>query len=485
MRTYRYTLLILLVATAMLVTACAPTATPTPTAPAQAPTEQPTTAPAATAAPTTAPTTAPAATAAMTATATTAPTTAPEAPTVPTTTATSNTYGNLKVMAVEPNAKITFSGWGDQSEQQVYRDSIARFNQFYPGVQVDYQPIPADFQTKIKAQMAGGTAPDVFYVDSTLMNDLGRTGQLMPLDSYMAEVGETASDFIPQLLSMFTYQNKIYGLPKDWGTLGLIYLPEAFKAAGIPEPTANWTWDDLQKAAEAIQKTGKYQGYCMAADQARFGVFALQNGADYTNKDFTQATLDTPELIQAATFIENMKKSGALVTPSDVGASWCGEAIGKQLVGMTYEGGWLVPFMKQTYPNVVYNAVPLPAGSKGQADLIFTNAIGVNASTKFPKAAAAFALFLTSEYNQGFIVKTGFAYSTHPSQINLIPDAIDQAIAAGGTWPLSEVNYSGLYTGQIQDIVSKALERVFLGAQTVDQSFAQAQQDAQNALAGK
>ena len=32
----------------------------------------------------------------------------------------------------------------------------------YPDVTVDFQPIPADFQTKMKAMMAGGAAPDVF-----------------------------------------------------------------------------------------------------------------------------------------------------------------------------------------------------------------------------------------------------------------------------------------------------------------------------------
>src|SRR5688500_8089387 len=64
-----------------------------------------------------------------------------------------------KVIEVEEGATIVFSGWGDETEQQIYRDSIERFNELYPDVTVDYQPIPADFQTKLKAAMAGGTAP--------------------------------------------------------------------------------------------------------------------------------------------------------------------------------------------------------------------------------------------------------------------------------------------------------------------------------------
>jgi len=177
-----------------------------------------------------------------------------------------------------------------------------------------------------------------------------------------------------------------------------------------------------------------------------------------------------------------MKKSGSLVAPTDLGASWCGEAIGKQLVGMTYEGGWMVPFMKTTYPNVNWNTQVLPAGPKGQADIIFTNAIGVNAATKFPKASAAFALFVTSEYNQGEIAKTGFAYSTHPSQANLITDPRDKNIQQGGLWKTDVGEYWGPNTGNLEDVVSKALERVFLGAQDVQQSFSQAQQDATSAL---
>jgi multiple sugar transport system substrate-binding protein len=393
-----------------------------------------------------------------------------------------NTYGNMKVIQVEPNAHITFSGWGDPTEQQIYRDSITRFNQFYPGVKVDYQPIPSNFQAKLKAQMAGGTAPDVFYVDNQLMSAFGPSGQLLALDDYMAQAGESRNDFIPRLLTIFTQDNKTYGLPKDWGTLGLVYLPEAFKAAGIAEPTANWTWTDLQKAADAIAKNGKYKGYCMAPDAARFIAFVLQNGGNFTTSDFKTATLDKPEVQQAADFIANMKKSGSLVQPSDVGASWCGEAIGKQLVGMAYEGGWMVNFMKQTYPNVQWATQVLPAGPKGQADVIFTNAIGVNAASKFPKAAAAFALFVTSPYNQALIAKTGFAYSTHPDQANLITNPQDKNIMQGGLWKTSVPEYWGPNTGSLESAVSKGLERIFLGAQSAQQSLQQTQQDAQSAL---
>jgi ABC-type glycerol-3-phosphate transport system substrate-binding protein len=117
--------------------------------------------------------------------------------------------------------------------------------------------------------------------------------------------------------------------------------------------------------------------------------------------------------------------------------------------------------------------------------VIFTNAIGVNAATQYPIAAAAFTIFLTGEANQGEIVKTGFAYSTHPSQADLVVDPNDKAISSGGLLPDTRVAYWGLYSGKVNDAVSKALDRIFLGEQTVDQSFTQAQTEAQAALDGK
>ena len=388
-------------------------------------------------------------------------------------------------MNVEEGATIVFSGWGDETEQQIYHDSIERFAEVCPAVTVDYQPIPADFQTKLKASMAGGTAADVFYVDDQLMTAFGPTGQLLPLDDYMSQAGTSRGDFIPALLSIFTLEGDTYALPKDWGTLGLVYLPAAFESAGIDEPTADWTWDDLKAAAEAITATGEYAGFCQNADWARFAPWAFGNGGAYATDDFSAPLLNSSEVLVAAEYVAAMYADGSLVSAADVGAGWCGEAIGKELAGMTYEGGWMVNYMRNEFPDVNWVAQELPTGPEGKADVIFTNGIGVNAATKYPRAAAAFAIFVTGADNQGEIVKTGFAYSTHPEQLDDVVDPNDAAIAKGGGFALTRVAYWGPNTGKVNDAVSQALERVYLGDQTVEESFAQAQEEAAEFLTGE
>jgi multiple sugar transport system substrate-binding protein len=458
-----FTILSVLVIAVMVLSACGAKATATVAPATSAP---------ATTAPTEAPTTA----------ATEAPTTA--ATEAPTTAATTAPTGGCP-LDVEEGATITFSGWGDETEQKIYRDSITRFQALCPGVTVDYQPIPDKFQDKLKAQMAGGTAPDVFYVDDQLMNAFAPSGQLLALDDYMAKAGVSRDDFIPALLTIFTRDGKTYALPKDWGTLGLVYLPEAFQDAGVDEPTDSWTWNDLRTAAKAISDKGTYKGFCMGADWARFAPFVFSNGGSFASEDNKTATLDSPEVKEMAQLVADMYKEGSLVKPADVGASWCGEAIGKKLVAMTTEGGWMVNFMKQNYADVDWKAVQIPSGSKTRADIIFTNGVGVNAATKYPNAAAAFAIYLTGKENQGEIVKTGFAYSTHPDQADLVQDPNDLAISSGGLLPDTRVAFWGPNTGKVNDAVSQALDRIFLGDQTVDEALAQAQEEVQAALSGQ
>jgi len=446
MRTKTFAVLGALVALAMIAAACAPTATPT-------------------AAPTTA-----------------VPTTAATTP-APTTAAT--TGAQTCPLPPEAGATITYSGWSSSTaEDQVNRDAITRFEAVCPGVTVNYVPIPTDYETKMKAQMAGGTAPDVFYINTNILTDFGPTGQLLPLDTLMAQAGVKLSDFIPALTAEFVQNGVTYGLPKDWSTLGLVYLPAAFTAAGIPEPTSSWTYTDLVNAAKTIATKTNYAGFCMAADAVRLWPWVASNGGDYSTSDYKTATLDTTQVTDAATQVANMKADGSLKTPTDLSVSWCGEAIGKQVAAMTLEGTWMISYMQTTYPDVVYKAVLPPSGSVAQADMTFTNALGVNAATKYPNAAADFVFFYTGLDNTLAVQNTGFAFSPHPEAIAQATDPIAKAMLPGGTLPATKPEYWGPYTGALETVVANALDRVFLNQQTVAQSFAQAETEGNNALAG-
>jgi multiple sugar transport system substrate-binding protein len=124
---------------------------------------------------------------------------------------------------------IKFSGWGDPSEKEVFTKLIKSFEQKNPNIKVNYVHIPDDYVGKMNTILAGGGAPDVFYVPD---GDFGRwvsQDLLLPIDDMMKTGAIDTSDMWNSALVRYRYngsvtgQGKLYALPKDIGPTVLYY----------------------------------------------------------------------------------------------------------------------------------------------------------------------------------------------------------------------------------------------------------------------
>ena len=69
------------------------------------------------------------------------------------------------------------------------------------------------------------------------------------------------------------------------------------------------------------------------------------------NADGTASAIETDASKAAVQWYLDLFKNGlAHDRRADLGAGWCGEALGTKKVAMTFEGGWLDPAMTGTYP---------------------------------------------------------------------------------------------------------------------------------------
>ena len=221
-----------------------------------------------------------------------------------------------KTIEVEKGAKIVFSGWGDETEQKIYRDSIARFNKVYPGVTVDYQPIPADFQTKLKAQMAAAPPPDVLYVDNQLMTAFGADRAVAGAGRLHGAGRRQARRLHPAAADhLHPGRQDLRLCPRTGARLGLVYLPEAFTAGRHRRADRKL---DVGRPAERppmrSSKAGKYSGFCMAPTGPASPRSSSGTAAPTPAADFKTATLDTPEVKTAAELRRrHVKDEGDLV----------------------------------------------------------------------------------------------------------------------------------------------------------------------------
>lgn len=376
------------------------------------------------------------------------------------------------------NISLTVSGWtSTPAEDALVQQGLNDFMKQYPNIKVTWSPIPQDYQTKMRANVASGAVPDVFYLSPDMPQEYISAGKLLDLSPYMARDHVAASSYYPSLMQPFDCSSgAIYGIPKDWNALGLFYNKTMFQQAGLSDP-ATWTWTDLQNAAQKLT-SGKVHGIALPADASRFGAFLYANGGQMLSANGKSAAFDSPAGVAAGQFYTSFELNHTGVMPADVGASWDGEAFGKGLVGMTFEGGWMIPYMTQTFPNINYGIAPLPKSPTGANDnLVYTNAWGASANTKHPDAAWKLIQFMTGANYQKQVLDDGFAL---PSIQSLSTDPYFQSnpgvkVLLDGAQN-GHADFYGAADSEVHTQVSNALQAVMLKKGSVSAEFGSASQ---------
>ena len=320
---------------------------------------------------------------------------------------------------------VRFSGFrSSDAEEELLIATLAAFNEEYPNIEVDYEPIPEGYIDQMTAQFSAGEPPDLFYVQAEFADAWIEDGLLEPLEPYFAGNPEFDTEpFFDPLLAAFQLDGQTYGLPKDASPLALFVNPDMLSEAGVEVPT---TWEELQAAAEALT-TDEVYGLCLGAELPRVGAFIYQSGGGIYNDDGTELTISAPESVEAIDFVLGMHESGSLMVPADTGAGWCGEAFGLGQAAMTMEGNWLVPAMENDFPDTPFEINELPQGAE-PGNLAFTVAYSIGVDSPNKEAAWVLLQYLTGP--EGMAQWTGQGLAL-PSREDVEPAPGREALSAG------------------------------------------------------
>ncbi|MFZ9882410.1 MAG: extracellular solute-binding protein, partial [Phycisphaerales bacterium] len=159
------------------------------------------------------------------------------------------TAGSLKPGEIELTV-MHWSGEGGQEEDAIVKDALAEFERANPGVRVKRLNAgsTAEFYTKLQTMMVAGEAPDVFYVGYERVANFVSLDLLRPIDDFVERerAARTAGDakaldldaFYPQTVDAFRSDGArvgtgpLYGIPKDFTTVGFYYNKDLFRRAG-------------------------------------------------------------------------------------------------------------------------------------------------------------------------------------------------------------------------------------------------------------
>ncbi len=297
--------------------------------------------------------------------------------------------------SAQGSTQLRLSTFANPDEQATINTQLRAFEAANPGITVTLESVPTDYPTKITTDLAAGTAPDVFWVDSMLAPDLTTRGLLLPLDDLLAST-PNGNDYFPNLLAAYQYNGQTLGLPKDWSALAMWYSTDDFATAGLTAAPTNW--DELRATLQALTDSLGTPGGIIVPDPARMLAFLYQAGGEILSSDFSQVLIGDQATVDALEFYYGLYRDGLATTPADAGSNDQGAAFGDRLGSLTFEGNWNFGNYDLNYPDLKYGVAPLPAGPTGiQATFAFTVAYSIFAGTPAPDAAFSLVQFLNND----------------------------------------------------------------------------------------
>ncbi|MFC6974425.1 extracellular solute-binding protein [Halomicroarcula sp. GCM10025709] len=221
------------------------------------------------------------------------------------------------------NADITLSGWAANNEESaLVKELVASFEETHSAISVDYNPIQSKYKQKIKTQLGAGNAPDAFYVDSSYFPSFASANVLLSMDELEASEEYNTDDFFQPLLEAFRFDGTLYGVPKDFSTLGLFHNTAMLEEASVEPPE---TWSDLEDVLSALKDNVSNENFKAPmiefANARSWWAFLFQNGGQVLSDDGSEVVFASDAGVEALEYLVGLREDGLLALPTDLGSA--------------------------------------------------------------------------------------------------------------------------------------------------------------------
>ena len=237
---------------------------------------------------------------------------------------------------------------------------------------------------KLRAEFAANqTTYDIVVNQVNWVQWGGAFGIFASHDEYMARDSVTREEYLD--IPSWLWKNKLYAIPFQAGGEIVYYNKQLFTDAGLDEPTADWTWDDLLNlATQMTQRQGENTLQWGLNIQnlsilEALGSFMLNNGGQVLSESRDQALYgEDAKAIEGVQFAVDLILRHQVMPWGDekteLRTSGGGTTVGSGKVAIDWYGYWTVGDADKALGDNL-GVVPIPKGPAG----ISTNAVAGNA----------------------------------------------------------------------------------------------------------
>lgn len=250
----------------------------------------------------------------------------------------------------DKGGKLSVMIW-DNYQEPGLKEIIADFTE-ETGIEAELQVVQwNEYWTLLEAGAQGGEMPDVFWMHSNesqryMSNEILLDLTDKALDSELVDM----SKYPEEIKELYTYDGKVYGIPKDIDTIALWYNKTMFDEAGVDYPDETWTWDTVVENAKKLTKEdGSQYGIAIRNDnnQEAYYNIVYDMGGEIISDDKKTSGYDDPNTIKAMQYIEKLIQDGSMPSMETMSENNPDILLKSGKSAMSFHGSWMVSTFKQ------------------------------------------------------------------------------------------------------------------------------------------
>lgn len=413
-------------------------------------------------------------------------------------------------LLIAETVEITF--WHSMTnpvDRQSIEEIVEEFNKTHPNIRVKIVIVPGSETeiTKLMTAVAGGTGPDVYYLDRFTVAQRAAYGVLEPLEDYLRELGydieELKQKFFDFAVKECIWDGKFWALPWDTDARALYYNKKLFREAGLDPEKPPTTIKELEEYAEKLTKkvAGRYTqvGFIPWAFQGWHYTWGWAFGGRFYDEEKQKLVFaDDPKIIRAFEWLGewakkyNIKELEAFV--SAFGMSFTGASIGGAepinpfLAGklaMVVDGNWLLAQIRELAPkDFEFGVAPIPAPEDGEKNSTWAGgwSLVIPKGAKHPKEAAEFIYYMATKGQIKYAVDTQHLPTLKEAVPELLKVSPPEQKLFADLLPKAHVRPVIPVGALLWDELTNAMYAVLYGEKTAQEALREAQEKVQKEL---
>ncbi|MBN2736119.1 MAG: extracellular solute-binding protein [Spirochaetales bacterium] len=380
--------------------------------------------------------------------------------------------------------KVTIEFWHldiDDTMAPVWEGLAADFMKANPNVTINITVLENEaFKSKLTTVMQSGDPPDIFRSwGGGVMNDFAKSGLLRDITDEVKNNWSSKIGAGP--IGVYSYKDKIYGLPYDMGGVGMWYNKELIAKVGYNEPPKTWSeFIDCVKKLKAAGVTpialgegdkwpGHFWWVYLAVRLGGKEAFdaAVERTGSFKSESFVKAGQLLKELIDLKPFQEGFLSA-------NYGGDQAG-AMGNGKAAFELMGQWAPAVEtaasedgKGIGDKLGFMPFPAVEGGAGKITDVMGGGNGLVLGKNAPDATIDFLKFLTSVESQKKIITspiggipTALGAEEAMTDPNLI--AVNKAVSQAGYFQLY---YDQYLPPAVAAVVLDSTQALFAGTMT-------------------